>query len=83
VHGAHRVMIGVCRIVQSELRRLIHDEEGQATVEYILILSVSVVGAGAIGRAVLGTMDRGIQRLGAVLERDLKTGRQPLGVWEN
>jgi len=51
------------------------DERGQATTEYILILSFAVVGASAIARGIIGGIDKGILRLGAELERDLKSGR--------
>jgi hypothetical protein len=60
-----------------------HDEGGQSTVEYILILSASVVGAAQLGRAILRALDNGILKLGGDLEKDLKTGRAPLNVWEN
>jgi hypothetical protein len=66
-----------------QLRRLGVDDAGQGTVEYILILSVSLVGAIAFARTVLGALDRGILRFGAELERDLKTGRASLDVWDN
>jgi Flp pilus assembly pilin Flp len=59
------------------------DEEGQGTVEYILILSVVVLGASQLGRQILAMLEKGILRLGAVLEQDIKTGRAPLSVWEN
>jgi hypothetical protein len=58
------------------------DENGQGTLEYILILSVSVVIAGALGRAVIGALDKGVLRIGGQLEKDLKTGRTPLGIWK-
>jgi hypothetical protein len=62
---------------------LLADEAGQGTVEYILILSVCIVAATQLARAILSVMDNGIARLGAVLEKDLKTGRQSLATWEN
>ena len=62
---------------------LIRDEEGQGTVEYILILSVCVVGAAEFGRGVLKILDKGILRLGGQIEKDLKSGRAPLHVWSN
>jgi Flp pilus assembly pilin Flp len=63
--------------------RLLRDENGQGTVEYILILSVSVVAAGKISHEVLKVLDTGIKKLGGQLEKDLKTGRAPLGIWKN
>ncbi len=62
---------------------LLDDESGQGTVEYILILSVSVVGAGAVSRSIMEALDKGLLRFGAQLEKDLKTGRAPLNIWEN
>lgn len=59
------------------------DDSGQATVEYILVLSVTVVIAAALSRKVLEVMDRGILRFGSQLEKDLKTGRMPIYVWRN
>ncbi len=59
------------------------DEEGQATVEYILILSVTVVGALQFGRALIATLTSGLLTLGGQLERDLKSGRLQLTTWSN
>jgi Flp pilus assembly pilin Flp len=59
------------------------DETGQGTVEYVLILSVSVVGATQLVRQILKVLDQGILRLGGQMEKDLKSGRAPLNVWEN
>ncbi|OFZ19712.1 MAG: hypothetical protein A2X94_16795 [Bdellovibrionales bacterium GWB1_55_8] len=64
------------------LDRLLQDDRGQATVEYILILSVAVVAAGAMARGLLGVVDRGILRFGGQLEKDLKTGRMNSGLWK-
>ena len=75
--------MGNARGLRSFLQLLIRDESGQGTVEYILILSVSVVGAGAISRKIVETLDKGILRLGGQLEKDLKTGRADIGIWEN
>jgi len=60
-----------------------YDEGGQATIEYILILSAVVTGAIALSRRLLKAIDTGILTLGGQLEKDLKTGRAPLGIWEN
>jgi Flp pilus assembly pilin Flp len=61
----------------------VRDESGQATVEYILILTLAAVGAGTMARSLLGVLDRGILKLGVQLENDLKTGRAPANVWDN
>jgi Flp pilus assembly pilin Flp len=67
----------------ASLARLARDESGQGTMEYILLLSIIVTGAAAFARAVVGTLDSGILRLGGALEKDLKTGRAQVNVWEN
>lgn len=64
-------------------RRLLADEEGQAVTEYMLLLSVCVVGASTLGRRLLDVLDTGVARLGGQLEKDLKSGRSPLSVWKN
>lgn len=64
-------------------KRLASDQQGQAITEYILILSACVLGAAALARGILGVLDKGILRLGAQLEKDLKTGRAPVNVWKN
>ena len=70
--------------IASEIRHFIlEDTSGQATVEYILILSFCVVSAVAMAKGILTVLDKGILRLGGQLEKDLKTGRAPLGVWTN
>ena len=59
----------------------IRSRSGQATVEYILILSVTVGLASLLVRGVIGTLDSGVLYLGANLERDLQTGRMPVELW--
>jgi Flp pilus assembly pilin Flp len=65
------------------LARLLADDQGQGTVEYILLLSVVVLGATQIARAIRTAIDQGVMRLGGTLEKDLKTGRSPVSVWKN
>jgi Flp pilus assembly pilin Flp len=64
-------------------KKFLHDEQGQGTIEYIVILSVSVYGAVQLSRQILKALDAGVLRLGGQLEQDLKSGRAPLSVWEN
>jgi hypothetical protein len=64
-------------------RGLARDEGAQATVEYILLLSITVVGAASFARVIMSGLDRAVLRIGGQLEKDLKTGRAPLNVWEN
>jgi Flp pilus assembly pilin Flp len=65
------------------LARFLSDQEGQATVEYMLILSVVIAGAGLLSRKLIQAIDAGILKLGGQLEKDLKTGRAPTDVWQN
>ena len=62
---------------------LLKDERGQGTVEYILILSVSVVGASQLAKKFLSMLDHVVLLIGAQLERDLKTGRLGPSAWQN
>lgn len=65
------------------LRSLLEDDSGQATTEYILLLTFTIVGTAGFARVILTAIDRGILRLGAQLEMDLKTGRADLSAWKN
>ncbi len=56
---------------------------GQATVEYILLLSFVVVACVGMTRAILGGLEKGVLRVGGGLEKQLKTGRAPGGIWSN
>ncbi len=61
----------------------LRDEGGQATVEYILLLSAVVAVAGGLSRAMLKAVDNGILFFGANLEKNLKTGRVDAYIWGN
>lgn len=69
--------------VRGFLLGLYRDESGQATTEYIVMLAAIVVGASAMARQILQTLEQGVLRLGGQLEKDLKTGKAPLHVWTN
>lgn len=69
--------------IRTLTKKLLNDDSGQSTVEYILILSACVVGATQMARQLLNILDKGILRVGGQLEKDLKTGRAPLHVWSN
>lgn len=56
------------------------DRSGQATVEYILLLSVVVVMAVGLFTGIRAAMDRSVVYMGAELQRNLKTGRAPANV---
>ena len=71
------------RIIVRAAFSLLRDEEGQATTEYILLLSGTIVAAGAMSRVLIGVLDQGITHLGSQLEKNLKTGRAPASVWFN
>ena len=77
--GVHRSFGGQ----GSRFARLWREESGQATVEYILILSAIVVGCVKFTQVILAILDKGILTLGSQLEKDLKTGRAWLGIWKN
>ena len=62
---------------------LLKDESGQGTVEYILILSVSVIAASRVAKQILSALDHVVLLIGAQLERDLKTGRLGPSAWQN
>lgn len=64
-------------------RSFLRDDDGQAVIEYILILSVTVIGAGMLARGILKALDSGVLKLGGQLEKDLKTGKAPLTVYQN
>ncbi len=67
----------------SRLRRGRRSQSGQATLEYILLLSFVLSLAIGMSRTFITNIDRGIRRFGAQFEKDLKTGRAPLNVWQN
>ena len=64
-------------------RRFLRDESGQGTLEYVLILTFTVVAASALFRKLTELMDDGFKIFAAQLEKDLKSGRKPLNVWKN
>lgn len=59
------------------------DESGQATVEYILLLSLVAVAALGVFSAVRTAVDDGVVIMGAELQRNLKTGRAPASVFRD
>ncbi len=69
--------------VKNFLVRFFRDEGGQAVIEYVLVLSATLVGAGMLARGILSALDSGVLKLGGQLEKDLKTGRAPLSVYQN
>lgn len=69
--------------VKNFLVRFFRDEDGQAVIEYILVLSATLVASGLLARGILNALDSGVLKLGGQLEKDLKTGRAPLSVYQN
>ena len=65
------------------MSQFLSDDQGQATVEYILILSFAAVVSVALAKVILGSVDSGITRVGGQLEKDMKTGRISTSVWNN
>ena len=81
--GIARAAVLLCARARAGISRLCRDEGGQSIVEYIIILSATVVGAGLLSRQILRVLDSGIVKLGGQLEKDLKTGRASVNIWEN
>ncbi len=69
--------------IKNFLVRFFRDEDGQAVIEYVLILSATLVAAGMLARGILSALDSGVLKLGGQLEKDLKTGRAPITVYQN
>lgn len=80
--GRSRVRGGLA-FIYSLGSRFLRDERGQATTEYILLLSFIGVFSGVFGRRMLKTITDSILKFNTELEKDLKTGRTPLRAWRN
>ena len=59
------------------------NQKGQATFEYIVILSVILIASLALVQGINTALDESLLRFGGKLEQNLKTGRSPAGVWRN
>jgi len=59
------------------------NNKGQGTLEYILILSVSIIISLILIRGLTESVDGAILRFGGNLEKSLKSGRAPLHVYLN
>lgn len=70
-----------CNPLNSKNRK--NNQSGQAVVEYLLILSISIVLSGLLFKGLNSSLDSGIRRFGMQLEKDLKTGRIPSSIWIN
>ena len=75
---------GAVKKQKQKIRQLPNvSEAGQATIEYVIIMTAAVTVAITLGRSLLKVFDSGLLKLGAQVERDLKTGRGELDIWKN
>jgi len=58
------------------------NQSGQAVLEYILLLSILVLGASALSKGLAVAWEQGILSFGKTLERSIKTGRAPFSAWK-
>ncbi|MGE0615818.1 MAG: hypothetical protein AB7P04_09265 [Bacteriovoracia bacterium] len=57
---------------------------GQATFEYIFLLTFAIVATVAILQNIVPRIDESLLKFGASFEKNLKTGRAPAGaIWSN
>jgi len=63
--------------------RFLQNSSGQATTEYILMLTIAVIISLLLTRGILEAVDRSILVFGGNLEKQLKTGRAPVNVYIN
>lgn len=64
------------------IHKLLKEEDGQGTVEYILLLSAIVVISTQAAKQILKVFDTGVLWLGGTLEKDLRTGKAGIGIWK-
>lgn len=57
--------------------------EGQAVVEYLLLLSIVGLFSLTLQKGLITTFIGSLEYLGGELQKDLKTGRASLGIWKN
>jgi Flp pilus assembly pilin Flp len=65
------------------LKKLMQEDSGQATVEYILLLAGVVAATTLMFKGIAGALDNGANSLGTQLENNLHTGRLPASIWAN
>ncbi len=65
------------------LRNFLSDESGQATAEYVMLLTFVIILTTSVVNGIITAIDTGLLRFGATLERLIKTGRAPASVWNN
>lgn len=59
------------------------NESGQGTIEYILLIAMVAGLAGLLNRAILGSFDTSVLKLGGALEKRLRTGKADVTTWNN
>jgi len=71
--------------VQGEIRKSNKDQyqNGQATLEYILLLFFVISFSTLLTRGILKSYNLSIQKFNGALEKDLKTGKTPQEVFKN
>lgn len=57
-------------------------EGGQAILEYILLLSIVLVGLGLFLQKISGSFDAMTAKRGGALEQQIRTGSAPASVWK-
>ena len=62
---------------------LVGNEDGQAIVEYVLLISLLFTVSVGFSRRILSSLDGSITIFNATLEKDLRTGRADVRFWEN
>lgn len=61
---------------------LAKNQSGQAMVEYILLLTIVVVGAGLFLQSLSKAIDQMTAAQGGKLERQIRTGSAPASLWK-
>ena len=78
-----RLLLDLARPLSAPLARARADDSGQAITEYILLLALTFSMTILVMRAAVKTLSAIVLTFGGFLEKDLKTGRAPLGIWKN
>ncbi|MBU6155016.1 MAG: hypothetical protein KGP28_11995 [Bdellovibrionales bacterium] len=56
-------------------------ESGQAVVEYIILLSITLGIVVAFARNMTSIFDKGAPKIGGKFERQIRAGAAPAGLW--
>lgn len=71
------------KAVTNKKRAFANREQGQAVLEYLVVLTTALMFAVGIAKVILNQMDKGVLFFGGKLEKQIKTGRLNPDVWEN